>query len=372
MQLSRPYIILLGVVAVLGAAWMFVLRPHSSTPTPAPAPAATPAPHASLPGVNGLAHAVAKARGAVTLSQQNASQLAAKSAAASSSSASTAGTAASPASAGNSPSGRSVQPSPASKPLTPAAGTQAAAPTDRSTEVTGPLQQGKVVVILFWDSRSADDQAVMHQLNDVSRANGKVVVLQATPSQVATFGAVTRGVQVLETPTTMVIDRRGRATTLTGLTDATAIQQAISDAQRGAGAVQTPLLTSWSARSSRSQYIGRANNLCRKLLKGGSGSGTLQQQITSFHQLVQAQVAQVAQVHSIPEPTADRVILARWFGGLDRSLHEVDGAVSAAAARNFTSARSLLFAGQADYDRASQGLADYGLTACFAPESRNS
>jgi hypothetical protein len=371
MQLSRPYQIVLGVIAVLGAAWMFVLRPHSSTPAPAPAAAVAPAPAAktSLPGVNGLARAVAKAHGAVALSQRNAGQLAANSAAASSS---TGGTAASPASAGKSASGRTLQPSPNSKAPTPATGTHAAAPADRSAEVSGPLKQGKVVVILFWDSRAADDQAVMHQLADVSRANGKVVVLEATPSQVASFGAVTRGVQVLETPTTMVIDHLGRATMLTGLTDATSIQQAISDAQRGAGAVQTPLFASSTTGPTRSQYIARANSLCRKPSKGVSVSGTVQQQVASFHQLAALALAQIGQLHAVPEPPADRVTLERWFGQLNRSMHEFDGSVSAGVAKSYASERNLLFAGQADFDRASQGLADYGLTACFSPESRTS
>lgn len=364
MQLSRPYLILLGVVAVLGAAWMFVLRPHSSTSTSTSAPAAQTA----APGINGLARDVAKARGAVALSQRNAAQLAAKSAAASSA---TGGTAASPPSAVKSASGRTLQPSPNSK-AAPSGATRSAASSDRSAQVTGPLQHGKVVVILFWDPRAADDQAVMHQLKDVSRANGKVVVLEANPSEVASFGSVTRGMQILETPTTLVINSHAQATAITGLTDATSIQQAISDAQRGAGAVQTPSLTSWTTGSTRSQYVGRANNACRKLLKGGTGSGTLQQQITHFHGLVQAAIAQIAQIHAIAEPPADRVTLGRWFATLDRSMNEIDGAVSATAAKHYSAARGLLFSSQADYDRSSQGLADYGLTACFSQESRTS
>src|ERR1700720_1730825 len=98
-QLSRPYQIALGVVALLGLVWVMALRGHGSNPsepspaspaksTPAPTaaseakPAAAPTPvyHGAAPGVEGLTRAIAKAHGAVATSQQNAQQLQGKSA----------------------------------------------------------------------------------------------------------------------------------------------------------------------------------------------------------------------------------------------------------------------------------------------------
>ncbi|MGH2911377.1 MAG: hypothetical protein ACRDJ3_02755, partial [Solirubrobacteraceae bacterium] len=81
-QLSRPYQIALGAVAVLGLLWMVALRGHAANPSePAPStptqqtPAKTVAQanpaaptsvyHGAAPGVEGLTKAIAKAHGAV-------------------------------------------------------------------------------------------------------------------------------------------------------------------------------------------------------------------------------------------------------------------------------------------------------------------
>ncbi len=97
-QLSRPYQIALGAVAVLGLVWVMALRGHAANPSE-PAPTAPPAPsstakavaeakaaaaptpvyHGAAPGVEGLTRAIAKAHGAVATSQQNAAQLKRKS-----------------------------------------------------------------------------------------------------------------------------------------------------------------------------------------------------------------------------------------------------------------------------------------------------
>ena len=369
MQLSRPYIAVLGVVAVLGAAWMFVLRPHNNSASTA---ASTPA----APGVTGLARDVAKARGAVATSQANAASLASKSAAASSASGAPASTAA----AGGAPAPTTaskpvvVHLSKGSSPGTPTATPAATHPAavSPSVQVASDLKLGKVVVILFWDPRAANDQAVMRQLGDVSRQGGKVVVMTAQPSQVASFGTVTTGVQVTETPTVLVINHQGQANVLTDLVDADTINQAVSDAQRGAGAVQTPTFSAWTPSSSRAAYIDRADNLCRAIDKSNKSDATLAQQITNFQAVTQLAISQINQVRAVPAPAADQVVLDRWFGLVDRSVNEIGGAVSAASAHQFPKARSLFFAAQTDLDRGGQGLANYGLAACFPQQSLTS
>ena len=54
----------------------------------------------------------------------------------------------------------------------------------------------------------------------------------ALASQVGSFGTIIRGVKVYGTPTVMIINRHGQAKTLTGYTDAYAIEQAISETRR--------------------------------------------------------------------------------------------------------------------------------------------
>jgi uncharacterized protein YaeQ len=61
--------------------------------------------------------------------------------------------------------------------------------------------------------------------------NRRIVVHEAVASQVASFGTITRAVQVYQTPTIMIIAPKGQTKTLTGLTDAYAIQQAIGEAR---------------------------------------------------------------------------------------------------------------------------------------------
>src|ERR1700730_13369526 len=91
-QISRPFQIAFVAIALFAAVWLLALRGHStggsgsgsSAPSSSPSPAApSPVYHGSAPGVEGLSRAVAKARGAVTTSQQNAQQLQERSAQAS-------------------------------------------------------------------------------------------------------------------------------------------------------------------------------------------------------------------------------------------------------------------------------------------------
>jgi hypothetical protein len=56
-----------------------------------------------------------------------------------------------------------------------------------------------------------------------------VAVNVASSREAAAFGSITRGVQVYGTPTLLVVNGKGHATTLTGLQDAYAIKQAIRE-----------------------------------------------------------------------------------------------------------------------------------------------
>jgi hypothetical protein len=58
-----------------------------------------------------------------------------------------------------------------------------------------------------------------------------VAIEVASPHEVASFGSITRGVQVYGTPTLLVVNGKGQTTTLTGLQDAYAIKQAIRETQ---------------------------------------------------------------------------------------------------------------------------------------------
>jgi hypothetical protein len=276
-NISRPFQVALAGVVVLAAVWLFALRGHShptestaasghvtasasgssaSAPTAAAgekaAAAKTPIYHGSAPGVQGLSSAIAKAHGAVATSQTNAAQLEAKSAQASSpGSTSTPATsipaastpaASAPAasSAASSHTAPSAKPSTARTQTSAAASTKATHPSSSSSSTSTLTRQiavehaiagGDVAVILFWNSKGADDRADAAAVRSLLQGHSHVAIELATSAEVAAFGTITRGVQVYGTPTVLVVGKSGQAIVLTGLTDRFALAQAIDEAR---------------------------------------------------------------------------------------------------------------------------------------------
>jgi hypothetical protein len=261
-QLSRPYQIVLGVVAVLGLVWAVALRGHSSNPSEpspaspaksAPAPTAasearaaaapTPVYHGAAPGVEGLTRAIAKAHGAVAASQQNAQRLQSKSAQASGEShpASPApSVAAVKGAAGAAATQRSIEAAALARRAASRAHARSGSSSHKGRslvqiQVEGELAHGKTVMLLFWDPKSTVDREVRSQAEALaSGSKGSVTVHVALSRQVGTFGKITEVVHVYQTPTILIVNRRGVVSTLTGLTDVFALRQAVREA-RSAG-----------------------------------------------------------------------------------------------------------------------------------------
>jgi hypothetical protein len=248
-QISRPFQIALAGIALLGLVWVFALhRPASSSTTAAKAPAvaaATPTQassspasggkaggaskiyHGSAPGVAGLTRAIAKAHGAVATSQQNAKQLEEKSAQASGAATpSSSSTATTPA--------LTAAPAKTSAPTvakTPAPAHSKIPSLARQHLVEAELAKGRIVALLFWSSKGADDVAVRSVIDSLAKSDHGLAVHVAAADQVASFGTITRGIQVYGTPTILIVGKHGQTRTLTGLQDAFAIQQAVSEAR---------------------------------------------------------------------------------------------------------------------------------------------
>jgi hypothetical protein len=105
-----------------------------------------------------------------------------------------------------------------------------AAPT-MQVAVEHQLQQGKTVLILFWNPRGSDDVAVHKELPVVQHAlGGKIAVHYASAGQVGAYGTITHAVQVTQTPTLLIVNPHGQTTVLTGLTDAFSIEQTVGEA----------------------------------------------------------------------------------------------------------------------------------------------
>jgi hypothetical protein len=273
-QLSRPFQVALVALVLFVAVWFVGLRGHSASPSgsssvgSASAPtararekaAAAPSPvyHGPVPGLGGLTRAINKARGAVAESQRSANGIEAKarqvegkpahlSGASSSVAASPAATSPSQArpslnSASSAPrstskSSATTHAGAASKAASkgvgaPSTGAKTTAPIGQ-VQVETALRQGKVAVVLFWNPKAADDTAVYDQLLQARKPLGAAIAaFFSSASQVASFGSITHAVPVYQTPTILIVNPRGQVTSLTGLTDAYAIEQAVEEARK--------------------------------------------------------------------------------------------------------------------------------------------
>jgi hypothetical protein len=247
-QLSRPYQIALGVVVLFALVWFVALNGHGSsssstpvagTPAPTPAPAAQEKAvasskiyHGAAPGVEGLTRDINRAHRSVAKTQVQEQRIAGtagetKSQVTGASSSTTVVTR-------HGVSGTSTTVVTKHVVHTPAP-SQAASKgiSPQQAAVESELKQGKVVLVLFWNPKGADDVAVRKEVRAVGKKlGGKIAVHDAFANQVGSFGTFTKTVQVYGTPTILVINKQGAVTTLNGLTDAFAIEQTIDEARQ--------------------------------------------------------------------------------------------------------------------------------------------
>jgi hypothetical protein len=258
-HISRPFQIALAAMALFVAVWFVALRGHSTEgsgssasssagQSAAPQKAAgsgTPSSgsvyHGAAPGVEGLTRAIAKARGAVAQSQQDTRKKSAQSSGsgsarsgASHSSAAHAGSSTKSHGAAAAQGSTAGKGNDSTQSARSKAGTKAnsGVPSMQAT-VEGELEQGKVVAVLFWNPKGSVDSVVRRELSAARRTlKGKLAVHAARANQVGSFGTFTRTVQVYATPTILMINTKGKASSLTGLTDAFSIEQAVKEVKR--------------------------------------------------------------------------------------------------------------------------------------------
>lgn len=221
-QVSPPLrIALIAAVAFLGV-WALFLRPEPVPPvSEEPASVAPAAPAATSSDPSAAAAAAANANASVAAADAKAGALT--------------GTTA--------PAG-----SPAA--VVPPAGTSAAAvapqgaagareiPLNREAlaklpaDVAAAVRRDKVIALLFWNSRAPEDRRVRRALRDANSHGGRVFVRVAPVSDIARYAPITRGVDVAQSPTLVVVDADLHAEALVGYVARTTIRQALSDAIR--------------------------------------------------------------------------------------------------------------------------------------------
>ncbi|HEX5309886.1 MAG TPA: hypothetical protein VFW38_12505 [Solirubrobacteraceae bacterium] len=241
---------------MLGLVWVVALHGHApgrhestgTVPTPAPsakaqekaAAAPTQIYKGAAPGVEGLTRAIAKAHGAVALSQRNAHELRLHSREASQEPSTSSSTASHRAAAQSAAATRArkttahVRQAPAHTAHRPAAAKRASDHRPAAQVVVErEVAQGKTVLLLFWDSKSSVDREVHSETQAmVASSKGKLALHAAAPRQVGEFGSLTEVAQVYQTPTILIVNRHGVVSTLTGLTDTFSLRQLVHEAQR--------------------------------------------------------------------------------------------------------------------------------------------
>lgn len=280
-QISPPMRIVLAVAVVFLAAYMLFLKPGGETQSAAPAtPATTPA-TASAGDANqaqtGLGKAVESARGAADATEK-------------------AQSAGSGEAVANTPSTTSA--APATK---PAPSTAAAKPVDESlADVPDWLAKSldkKVVAILFTNAKAADDRRTRAALKDAYTAHGKVVTRVVPIAKIAKYRPVAEGVDVQQSPTLMVIDRKRQAQPLVGYQNVDGINQAIID---GLLATDNPV--------GRVKYLQTVQRECRQITNesiiGDTPGDTLKGAEKNVTSLIATMSASLGTLRNAPVPAA--------------------------------------------------------------------
>ena len=221
-QISPPIRILLVCAVAFLAAWMLFLRPSADAGAPA---AETPVPAAGQPVEAGgeqaqsfAGKAVEKANDAKAKADATSARIDATSDGVGESAPATA------------PAATATQPAPAGAAAAKPAAAKAAG--GLPLRVLHAIGDRKVLVLLFWSPKSADDRAVRKALAGIDRHHGRVLAHAANIKRIAAYQQITRGANVEQSPTVVVIDRNRTVRTLVGFVDRTTIDQAVTDALR--------------------------------------------------------------------------------------------------------------------------------------------
>ena len=234
-QISPPIRILLVAVIGLVAAYMLFLRPKEEAVPAAPPAASTP-----VPAKDPNAQTSSKPGAAVQQAVRGADNASARADQAAGGAITETETGAAPGSA-TAPSSTGVNTNPVAK--APATGTTAApgSPVDKQAlallpkDVRKAVAKRKVLVLLFYNNRSADDKAVRRELRQVKRYGNQVFVDAHWIKSVSRYQLITRGAQVEQSPTVVVADSNLKSETLVGYVDSETINQAVVDAIQASG-----------------------------------------------------------------------------------------------------------------------------------------
>lgn len=118
---------------------------------------------------------------------------------------------------------------------------QGAAPAADKGEQGGPglpspvakaLDAKKTVVILFWNKAGVDDRSVKKSVDRLPRRGGKIAVFTDKVASLSNYTRITAAASVNQTPSLVIVNRKGQAEVLNGYYDFQTLRQFVRDAAR--------------------------------------------------------------------------------------------------------------------------------------------
>jgi hypothetical protein len=224
-QISPPIRILLVCAVAFLAAWMLFLRPSADAGAPAadaPTTSTPPVEAGGEPAESLAGEVVEQANEATAAQDARAEAL----------------------SGGEPDAPRAPAVTPAATTTKTGAPADAAVPSKEAlatvpADVRRAIRKRQIIVLGVVSPRGADDRLVRRSLGDVDKLHGRVFVRTVPVERVARFGLITRGADVTQTPSVVVVDFALKATTLAGWVDTATIDQAVVDAIRYSGTLYT-------------------------------------------------------------------------------------------------------------------------------------
>ncbi len=98
--------------------------------------------------------------------------------------------------------------------------------------VAKALDAKKTVVILFWNKQGVDDRSVKKSVDRLSGRNGQVVKFTDSVKNLARYTRITTAASISQTPSVVIVNKRGQAEVLNGYYDFQTVNQFVSNASR--------------------------------------------------------------------------------------------------------------------------------------------
>ena len=133
-------------------------------------------------------------------------------------------------------------PSPAVQSSSPSATPQSKSPAPADKDKPGgrglpspvarALDAKKTVVILFWSTGGVEDRSVKNSVDQLSRRRGKTAVFTDKVANLSRYTRITAAASVTQTPSLVIVNRKGQAEVLNGYYDFQTIRQYVRNAAR--------------------------------------------------------------------------------------------------------------------------------------------